>query len=46
MAKFQLALLISNGDSYLEDVFTSFNYDLDTSLNVLSEYNENLNLPK
>ena len=32
MAKFQLALLISNGDSYLEDVFTSFNYDLDESL--------------
>lgn len=37
MAKFQLALLISNGDSYLEDVFTSFNYDLDTSLSVLSK---------
>ena len=46
MAKFQLALLISNGDSYLEDVFTSFNYDLDSSLDFLSEYNENLNLPK
>lgn len=46
MAKFQLALLISNGDSYLEDVFTSFNYDLDNSLDFLSEYNENLNLPK
>lgn len=35
MAKFQLALLISNGDSYLEDVFTSFNYDLDESLDNL-----------
>lgn len=46
MAKFQLALLISNGDSYLEDVFTSFNYDLDNSLDFLSERNENLNLPK
>lgn len=46
MAKFQLALLISNGNSYLEDVFTSFNYDLDSSLDFLSEYNENLNLPK
>lgn len=35
MAKFQLGLLISNGDNYLEDVFTSFNYDLDKSLDSL-----------
>ena len=46
MAKFQLALLISNGDSYLEDVFTSFNYDLDTSLNVLSKWEDTYNLDK
>lgn len=46
MAKFQLALLISNGDSYLEDVFTSFNYDLDTSLNVLSKWEDTYDLDK
>lgn len=46
MAKFQLALLISNGDSYLEDVFTSFNYDLDTSLNVLSKWEDIYDLDK
>lgn len=46
MAKFQLALLISNGDSYLEDVFTSFNYDLDTSLDVLSKWEDTYDLDK
>ena len=46
MAKFQLALLISNGDSYLEDVFTSFNYNLDTSLNVLSKWEDTYDLDK
>lgn len=46
MAKFQLALLISNGDSYLEDVFTSFNYDLDNSLNVLSKWEDTYDLDK
>ena len=46
MAKFQLALLISNGDSYLEDVFTSFNYDLDTSLNILSKWEDTYDLDK
>ena len=46
MAKFQLALLISNGNSYLEDVFTSFNYDLDTSLNVLSKWEDTYDLDK
>ena len=47
MAKFQLALLISNGDSYLEDVFTSFNYDLDSSLdNFLPKWEDTYDLDK
>ena len=35
MAKFELALLIPSGNSYLEDVFTSFNYDFDENLDFL-----------
>ena len=46
MAKFQLALLISNGNSYLEDVFTSFNYDLDNSLDFLSKWEDTYDLDK